>query len=34
MLDLAGHDVIYLARGDHLNKMKRNGLYIETPHET
>lgn len=33
MLDLAGHEVIYLARGDHLNKMKRSGLDIETPRE-
>jgi 2-dehydropantoate 2-reductase len=30
-LALAGEDVVYIARGDHLRAMRANGLRLETP---
>lgn len=31
LLSLAGHDVTFIARGEHLRAMQQNGLTLETP---
>lgn len=31
LLSLAGHDVSFIARGEHLRAMQQNGLTLETP---
>lgn len=34
LLQRAGHDVIFLARGEHLRRMQENGLIVHTDHHT
>ena len=31
LLSLAGHEVTFIARGEHLRAMQQNGLTLETP---